>query len=298
MGAQAGPLPQLILSAERVRRASPPQRDRNISFHNGRSVTLKKVQEPSKSVYLSAMRTCPILMFAVLFCFSRPALPQNGRPGDALTMDQIAARLEERNRQRDAALKSYESHRLMTVTYKGTLGDGQATETVVMTFTAPASKQFTVLSATGSAFMRQSVFQRAINSEIAAAAPEVRQAAALTQANYDMRLAGKERLDAGECYVIDVFPKTASPFAYRGRVWVQSTDFAVVQIDAKPAQDPSAWISGGRFITRFGKVGDFYFPLETSSSSQVLMGGEAALTIRFTGYRILQADPVRPATAR
>lgn len=244
------------------------------------------------------MRKWPAVLLLVSLSPGRPAIAQNPTPSNALTVEQIAERMDERNRQRDAALKSYESHRLMTVTYKGALGEAQAAETVAMTFTAPASKQFTVLSATGSAFLRQSVLQRAISSEIAAAAPAARQSAALTLANYDMRLAGQEHLDVGECYVIDVIPKTPSPFAYRGRVWVQSTDFAVVQIDARPSQDPSAWVSAGRFTTRFGKVGDFYFPLETASSSQVLMGGDAALTIRFSDYRILQADPVRPAAAR
>ena len=108
-----------------------------------------------------------------------------------------------------------------------------------------------------------------------------------------MRLAGQERLDLGLCYVLDVRPKTTSAFAYRGRVWIQGTDFAVVKIDAQPAQDPSAWVSAGKFTTLFEKVGDFYFPKETVSSSQILMGGDAALTIKYGEYRILQADPLR-----
>ena len=236
-------------------------------------------------------RTISLLLASLLFM---PALLLQAAPdGAPLTVEQIAARLATRNAQRDAALKSFESHRTMSVSYKGTLGDAGASENVVMTFTAPASKRFTVVSATGSAFIRESVFQREMNSEQAAAAPEARQHAALTPANYDMRLVGQERLDVGNCYVLDVYPKTTSPYAYRGRVWVQSTDFAIARIDAKPAQDPSAWVSAGRFVTQFEKVGDFYFPRETTSSSQVLMGGEASLTIQFGEDRILQADPVR-----
>ena len=220
---------------------------------------------------------------------------QTPRPADPLTVEQIAVRLAERNAQRDAALKSYESHREMTVTFKSRMGDGQATEAVVMTYTAPATKRFAVVSATGSAFMRENVLQKAMSSEQAAADPIAKQRAALTLANYDMRLAGQERLDIGNCYVLDVLPKTTSPFAYRGRVWIQSTDFAVVKIDAQPAQDPSAWVSAGKFTTIFEKVGEFYFPKETSSSSQILMGGDAALTIRYGEYRILQTAPAGAA---
>ena len=240
----------------------------------------------------------PRLLLLAGLCCTGTSLSQTAAPVASLTVEQIAARLAERNAQRDAALKSYESHRDMTVLFKSRVGDGQASESVVMTFTAPATKRFTVLSSSGSTFMRDNVFQREITSEQAAADPIAKGRAALTLANYDMKLVGGDHLDVGDCYVLDVVPKTTSPFAYRGRVWIQTTDFAVVKIDGQPAQDPSAFVSAGKFTTVFQKVGDFYFPKETTSSSQILMGGDASLTIKYGGYRIIQADPVRAAATR
>ena len=230
-------------------------------------------------------------------CGFQTADPQGAPAANALTVSQIAAHMDEKSRERDRSLQSYESRREMSVTVKSRLGDAGATETVLMTFTSPATKQFSVLSATGSAFLRESVFQREMSSEQAAAAPAARQAAALNLTNYDMHLAGGQHLDLGDCYVLDVVPRTTSPFAYRGRVWVQGTDFAVVRIEGQPAQDPSAWVSAGRFTTEFQKVGDFYFPKETTSSSQVALGGEASLSIRYSNYRILKANAAGPATS-
>lgn len=243
------------------------------------------------------MRT-RFLLLLICFCCGHACLPQTAAPVASLTVEQIAAHLAESNAQRDAALKSYESHRDMVVSFKSRVGDGQASESVAMTFTAPATKRFTVLSSSGSAFMRDNVFQREITSEQAAADPIAKQRAALTLANYDMKLVGGDHLDVGDCYVLDVVPKTTSAFAYRGRVWIQATDFALVKIDGQPAQDPSAFVSAGKFTTVFEKVGDFYFPKETTSGSQILMGGEASLTIKYNGYRIIQADPVHAAAAR
>ena len=205
----------------------------------------------------------------------------------ALTVDQIAAKLETANAQRDAALHGYRSRRVMHVTFQSSLGEGQASETVDMTYTAPGPKRFSIVAADGPQFIRDAVFQRAIDSEAAAAEPEAKRAAALTLQNYTMRLVGEEQRSAGDCYVLDVTPRTASPYAFAGQVWVQAAEFAVVRVEGKPAQDVSLWVTAGQFTTTYAKVGGFYFPSETTSSSQIRLGGTAALTIQYGPYRLL-----------
>ncbi|MGI4755571.1 MAG: hypothetical protein ACRYGF_01840 [Janthinobacterium lividum] len=208
------------------------------------------------------------------------------------SVQKIAAGLAEMNSRRNAALTAYESRRLMTVAYQGPLSEGEATESVVMAFTAPASKQFTILLATGPQLIRDSVFQRAINAETAAATEGARRASELNLQNYTMQLVGREHLSLGDCYVLEVVPRTASEFTYVGKVWVQATDFAVVRIQGKPAVNPSPWISEGTFTSEFQKVGDFYFPATTVSTSNLPLGMRARLTIQYSSYRILSAKPV------
>ena len=161
-----------------------------------------------------------------------------------------------------------------------------------MTFHAPASKQFTVLSTSGSQLLRESVFQRAMNAEQTASADSAQRASALNLDNYTMRLIGREGLPAGESYVLEVAPKISSEFTFSGRVWVQALDFAVVRIQGKPAVNPSPWISDGEFTTDFHKVGDFYFPERTVSTSNLPLGLHAQLTIRYESFHILQEFPV------
>ena len=110
------------------------------------------------------LRSCAATVAcALVFC--GVAAPQTARPDQRMSVEQIASRLGEMNEARRVALRKDESRRVMTVTYQGPLGAGEAAETVLMTFTAPESKQFTVLSSSGAQVIRDSVFQRALTAE-------------------------------------------------------------------------------------------------------------------------------------
>ena len=237
-------------------------------------------------------RTIPAL-FAGTLCIALMAGGQSvSVDGTHLTAEQIAGHLEAMNGRRDAALKSYESRRVMTLMYKGLLTNKRASETVLMTFTAPGTKDFKSLSESGSRLLRDNVFQREIDNEQAAAGADARLERALTPANYNLRLVGEAQLPQGDCYILEVSPKTRSRFGYSGRVWVQSTDFAVVRIQAQPSENPSFWVEDGQFTSTFEKIGNFWLPSQTVSTSHVRLGGDATFDIQFGPYRILDALPV------
>jgi hypothetical protein len=180
------------------------------------------------------------------------------------------------------------------MSYKGVLPDKQVSETVEMTFTAPATKRFEVLSASGSPFLRESVFQREIESEKEATAQGD---VTVTPATYEMRLVGREHLPQGECYVLEVSPRVKNKFGFEGKIWVQSPDFAVVRVEAKPVENPSFWVRGGEFQTNYEKVSGFWFPQKMTSSSHVRLGGDATLTIQYGPYRIVSAEPLATVAA-
>ena len=238
------------------------------------------------------MRTQIAATLALVVACTSALQTQSVGPTPALNADQIGQRLEAANAQRDANLRGYTSRRLMTVTFQSSLGQGVAHETVEMYYTAPGPKKFAIIAADGPQFIRDAVFERAIDSEAAAAAPEAKPQAAMTRANYTMQLLGEQQQPQGDCYVLQVTPRTSSPYAFAGKIWVQATDFAVVRIEGKPVQDVSMWVTGGQFTTTYGKFGPFYFPTETTSASQIRLGGEASLTIRYGPYSGVSGDAV------
>jgi hypothetical protein len=114
----------------------------------------------------------------------------------------------------------------------------------------------------------------------------------LNAENYRFVLIGYESAPAGSCYVLSVEPRTKSKLLYRGQIWVDAEDFAVVRIEATPAKNPSFWTKDTKIKQHYGKLGDFWLPVSNQSSSIIRLGGQADFTIEYRDYQITSADPL------
>jgi hypothetical protein len=225
----------------------------------------------------------------VLLAFVPAAWPQTESAPPALASDQIVQRLMERNQERAAALQHYTGRRSYHLEYHGFPASAEATMDVEVNFDAPASKQFTVVSATGSKLIQNRVFHRLLESEEQAGDSSNRKHSELSPDNYDFSLAGIE----GTNYVLNVEPKLESKFLYRGKIWVDARDFAVTRIDAQPARNPSFWTTKSLIHHTYQKVDNgFYLPKENKTVTSVRLGGVATLTIEYQSYQVTAAKPV------
>jgi len=109
---------------------------------------------------------------------------------------------------------------------------------------------------------------------------------ALTPVNYTFALLGEEVVDGRQCYLLHVEPRVASKFLYRGTACVDAEDYAVVQIEAEPAQNPSFWIRKTDIHHTYSKTGQFWLPQHNRSESAVRLGGTAVLTIDYGPYHV------------
>lgn len=216
-------------------------------------------------------------------------------PPSALSVDEVVHRLEASNQARNAALRSFEGVRTYTLHYHGF--PSQSAELVVaLDYQAPSTKNFKIVSQSGSKFILDHVLKKMIESEREAAQDQSRNS--LSSSNYSFSLAGFEQLPEGNCYVLNVSPKTKNKFLYRGKAWVNATDFAVVKIEAEPAQNPSFFISRTEVHHRYEKVNSFWLPAENRTTSYLRIGGHADLSIEYQQYKITASDPIHtPATA-
>jgi hypothetical protein len=274
--------------------------DERLVIAKGCALTLRQTDIRSCSLIKTrGWLPCILPILLPLFCIGvqQPACAQaTGTPVSAgiapFTTQQVVANLVGRNLERAQALHAYQGTRTYRVEYRGFPGTREAEMVVDVKFRAPGTKEFTIRSATGSRLIIDKVFRKLLEAEQEALPAEAQRRTALNGDNYDFTMLGYQSTSSGSMYVLKVEPKTKDKFLYRGRVWVDAEDFAVVRLQAEPAKSPSFWTKNSELEQVYVKVSDFWLPARNHSISLIRLGGRAELTIEYTNYQITAVDPV------
>ncbi len=224
---------------------------------------------------------------AVLTPVNGSARPGTGStPATPLPLVQVVDRLMQRNAERAYALERFRGRRFYTIDYNG-FPKMHAEMVVDVVYTAPATKDFTIVSQSGSGLLLKHVLKRLIDTEKEALEEKNRARVEVNSNNYDFAMAGYQPSPDGCSYVLTATPKVPTKFLFRGRVWIDENDFAVCKIEAEPALNPSFWIKKTNIQHQYEKVGDFWLPKENRSVSDIRVDGTAVLTIKYQNYEIL-----------
>jgi hypothetical protein len=232
-------------------------------------------------------RPCRFLAVAFVCIFAAgEAWPQDaGSVALAnLSSTQIVEQMQRHNQAQSDGLKQYKSLRHYQVEYKGFPSNLVAKMDVQVKYDALSGKSLQIVSESGSKFLCEKVLKRAVESEKEAA--QNKGATALTEANYRFHVAGNESLGGRQAYILDVEPLTASKFLYRGKIWVDGADFAVVKMETEPAKSPSFWISKTLIHYTSVRTDHYWLPQIMRSETRVRIGGTAVLTIDYGSYQI------------
>jgi len=188
-----------------------------------------------------------------------------------LSPTQIVEQIRQHNQTRADELKEYKALRHYQVEYRGFPTSLMAKMDVEVNYHAATGKSFKVVSQSGSNFLCDKVLKRAVESEKEAA--QDKGATALTEANYRFALMGNESVGGRSAYILDVEPLTANKFLYRGKVWVDAADFAVVKMETEPSKSPSFWISRTLIHYTSARTDRFWLPQKMRSETKVRMEG-------------------------
>jgi hypothetical protein len=233
------------------------------------------------------LRRARNLLIAPVFVLMASGIhPENQKTPSpsALNSAQIVDEMQRHNQARSEKLRHLKSIRHYSVEYRGFSKTVDAQMEVEYTYDAASGKTFRIVTQSGSKFLLEKVLKRAVDSEKEASQDKA--ATALTATNYKFNLVGSESLAGRPAYILDVEPKVASKFLYRGKVWVDAAEFALVKFEAEPAKSPSFWIARTLIHQSFAKTGDFWLPQQNRSETKVRIGGTAVLTIDYGTYQI------------
>lgn len=209
-----------------------------------------------------------------------------------LTVEQVVRNLEQRTKERTQALRRFEGMRVYRLQYRGILGDRDAEMVVKIIYQRPATKDFVVISQSGSKFVVDHIFKKLQEAEREALRPENQKQMTLNNANYTFALVGYEEVPENARYILSVLPKSKNKFLYQGKIWVDARDFAIVRIQAEPAKSPSFWVKKTLIEHQYAKVNDFWLPAHSRTETEVRLNGRAVLSIEYKDYQIKEADPL------
>ena len=72
--------------------------------------------------------------------------------------------------------------------------------------------------------------------------------------NYSFRMIEISRIDGRMAYVIKATPKREDKSLFRGRIWVDTEDYALARVEGEPAKNPSFWTKSVHFVQQYRKA--------------------------------------------
>jgi len=224
------------------------------------------------------MKTIAALIFSAVAVFA----------ADSPTADEVIAKVMERDQARQVGIGAY------SVTSKYVLQNKNRHAEMVVRWTRQADgvKEFVILSEQGDGGVRSHVFHRLLEAEVEASRPEQQAQTRITPDNYSFQLAGTEKIEGHEAFVIEIEPKTQNKYLTRGRIWVDACDFAVMRVEGAPARKVSFWTKDVNFVQTSEKNGEWWVPASNHSLTDARLFGLAELTIEYSDYAFGKPAPV------
>jgi hypothetical protein len=137
------------------------------------------------------------------------------------------------------------------------------------------------VSENGSGSVRNKVFKKLLEAEQESMREENQERSAISPENYTFELVDYRRTEGTEFYVLDAEPKAKNKFLFRGKIWVDGTEFAIPRVEGQPAVKPSWWTLKTDFKRSYQKVGEFWLPASNESQTKVRVFGTADLCIEY-----------------
>lgn len=235
---------------------------------------------------VTALLTVHASIYAV--AQSAPSKPASTEPAV------IVERMVHQNELRAEHLKYFTSRRHYHVEFHG-LGRAMTADMHVQaTYTAGSGKSFQVIDESGSHLLINHVLKKLLETE---QDDSHQQKAALTPSNYNFVFQTETSESGRPFYIFAVEPKVKNKLLYRGQIWIDAGDYAVVRVEAQPAENPSFWIKKTEIHHVYAKSGEFWLPEMNRSESKVRLGGSAVLTIDYGTYQFEEPHGLTSAEA-
>jgi hypothetical protein len=228
------------------------------------------------------------LIFAsILLCAARVVAAQGATP----TADEVVANMYAHDTLREAASGGYTGNREYVL--ENPKLQKRARMLARVTCDPTGTKYFEVTSEDGWKSASKHVLRPMLATESDSSHPDTRPRNRITADNYTFRLIDVEPLDSRTAYVIEAMPKREDKSLFRGRIWVDTEDYALARVEGEPAKNPSFWTRKVEFVQQYHKAGAYWYPAETRSVTEARIFGTTDVSIRYFDYKPALGAPTQ-----
>jgi outer membrane lipoprotein-sorting protein len=225
--------------------------------------------------------TQQILLIALLLLQTSSTLAADDA-GTLPTAEEVVNRMTAHDLQRQASIEGYAGMRRYILENQKL--NKRAEMVVRVKGDHDGTKHFEVVSEEGWKAAHKHVLRKMLESETDTSRPEMRANSKLIPANYDFAVVGTEQLAGRTAYILEVSPKRKEKYLFKGRIWVDAEDYALMRAEGSPAKNPSFWTKRTHFLQVYQKNGPLWFPLSTQSITEVRLFGNTDLNIEYFDY--------------
>jgi len=170
---------------------------------------------------------------------------------------------------------------------------------VKTTYTRQTGKSYEIVTQSGSSLWRNEVLHTLLDNEKRMSQPGNVQTALINSANYDMKLdaSPRDRLNGRDCLVLDITPRHNSEYLFKGKLWVDSQDFAIVQLKGTASKSAFFLASAAEVSRQYSELDSLPMATHAEAVSGSALLGQTTVKIDYSNYQ-LQLVPDKQAQAR
>ena len=164
-----------------------------------------------------------------------------------------------------------------------------AAEMVVKTtYRKQSGKSYQVLSQRGSAIWRREVLGTLLENEKKMSLPGNLETALINSANYEMRLDQNsiQSLNGRDCLVLDITPKRESQYLFKGVLWVDARNYAIVQLKGMASRSAFFLASAADVSRQYTELDGLPMATHAAAISGGALLGRTVVKVDYVDYQI------------
>jgi hypothetical protein len=172
---------------------------------------------------------------------------------------------------------------------------------VKTTYRKETGKNYEILSQSGSSLWRNEVLKTLLENEQRMSQPGNVETALINSWNYDMKLNqnAAQMLNGRQCLVLDITPRRKSQFLFKGELWVDAHDYAIVQLKGTAAKSAFFLTNAAEVTRQYAEFDNLPMATHAEAVSASALLGQTLVKVDYNGYQMqLLASPLKASANR